>query len=76
MQFLNPAILVSEMVFNTAYADLNKLIKNVMPRGTMLAKTAGLHMAKTVAVKKIAEWAASEVKENLSIFFSLIIHRV
>lgn len=29
------AILVSEMVFNTAYADLNKLIKNVMPRGTM-----------------------------------------
>jgi hypothetical protein len=30
-----------------------------------LAKTAGLHMAKTVAVEKIAEWAASEVKENL-----------
>ena len=44
--------------------------KEVIKQGTkesivQLAKTAGLHMAKTVAVEKIAEWAASEVKENL-----------
>ena len=33
--------LILEAAFNTAHADLNKLIKNVMPRGTMSNVTVG-----------------------------------